>query len=47
MGVECLIVEAKGRHDSQHDLNRSRSKRLEEKIQLARSNDQVVGQALG
>ena len=45
-GAECLIVEAKGRHDSQYDLM-SQVKRLEEKIQLARSNPQVVSQTLG
>ena len=45
-GTECLIVEAKGRHDSQHNLM-EQAKRLEEKIHLARSNGQLVGQTLG
>ena len=45
-GTECLIVEAKGRHDSQYNLMKQ-VKRLEKKIQLARSNGQLVGQTLG
>ena len=45
-GAECLIVEAKGHHDSQYDLV-EQIKRLEEKIKLARSNNQLVGQTLG
>ena len=44
-GAECLIVEAKGHYDSQHDLMKQ-VQRLEEKVQLARSNRQVVSQSL-
>ena len=45
-GTECLIVEAKGSYDSQYDLMKQ-VKKLQEKIELARSNDQLVGQSLG
>ena len=45
-GAECLIVEVKGRHDSQYDLVKQVNK-LEEKIRLARSNERFIAQSLG
>ena len=45
-GNECLIVEAKGQHDSQYNLMKQ-VRRLEEKIQLARSNGHLVARTLG